>query len=566
LDVLHLSFIPPWKRFIQEKQTLHIKVMTSHLSEFLSSMQRSGKEKEILGKWVELLSFREFNQVITQLAPNIASFVVMFLRAVEGAAEKEFPLFAHPERTKVFFFSLFTYVKGRSTSFSATEFVGFALHQLADSVNLSYEKVAVAITGSARSLLEKGETKFSILTEVLKEWKSMEGTIDSLDEWIATQHSDATVSLNVSYQQTGFEEVLQHYLMYGSLPVGSEIAGYDQLLEAFNSYSMAHPERMRKLLQRFLTSSLATRKLVNHGLDLVTRISAFLLKIKVEELASWVRALPKMMEQLLPQSLSKTTFEYLAVEAMWKYVAATYTSSLDLFELTNRYFRGLASSIPGFQRLMAEALRNYDIPAHTPVAVKKALENVGSSKEDQPPVPPAFRRSESEMLSGHVQVGNSGLVLVANFLTRYFDMLKMVEARQFKTPEVAARAVLLTHYLVTGVEEAPEQELVLNKVICGVPVQEPVSFSLSLSDNEKEISESLLKGVLQNWSRMSHISVEALREGFLVRPGQLMENEAQWMLEVESSAIDLLLDTLPWSFKTIKLPWMEKNLNVKWGK
>lgn len=36
--------------------------------------------------------------------------------------------------------------------------------------------------------------------------------------------------------------------------------------------------------------------------------------------------------------------------------------------------------------------------------------------------------------------------------------------------------------------------------------------------------------------------------------------EDNWMLTVEEKPFDILLDSLPWNFKLVKAPWMEKCL------
>ena len=74
----------------------------------------------------------------------------------------------------------------------------------------------------------------------------------------------------------------------------------------------------------------------------------------------------------------------------------------------------------------------------------------------------------------------------------------------------------------------------------------------------------MLKGVLQNWNRLSNTSIEAMRETFLMREGMLDEIEKNFQLKVEKKTLDILLESMPWSFGMIKLPWMNKRLLVEW--
>jgi len=167
-------------------------------------------------------------------------------------------------------------------------------------------------------------------------------------------------------------------------------------------------------------------------------------------------------------------------------------------------------------------------------------------------------------LDFEVNLKNAGLVIVWPYLERYFELLEMVSNKKFNSKKAARRAVQLLQYLVTGLDSAPEHELLLNKVLCGVEIATPIPFEIELSDRERDISEQMLKGLLNNWPRLKNTSIEALREGFLVRDGRLIETDEVWQLKVEDKTLDILMDGMPWSFGIIKLPWMNKRLNVEW--
>jgi hypothetical protein len=143
-------------------------------------------------------------------------------------------------------------------------------------------------------------------------------------------------------------------------------------------------------------------------------------------------------------------------------------------------------------------------------------------------------------------------------------MLEMTEKGAFKTEEDAVRAVHLIQYLVTGSNETPEYELLLNKILCGIKLATPVPLQIELTDKEKETSDLMIKGVMQNWEKLKSSSIDAMREGFFVREGFVEEKDDFWELEVEKKTIDILLKSLPWGFGTVKLPWMSKRMIVNW--
>ncbi|MBC7913655.1 MAG: hypothetical protein H7Y07_05980, partial [Pyrinomonadaceae bacterium] len=163
-----------------------------------------------------------------------------------------------------------------------------------------------------------------------------------------------------------------------------------------------------------------------------------------------------------------------------------------------------------------------------------------------------------------IYVNNSGLVLLHPFLHTYFQRLEMIESGQFVSEDVKMRAVHLLQYLVFGTDEHPEHELVLNKILCGMPLPEPVPLQITLTEKEKAVSAELLTAVISRWDKLKNTSVESLRASFLQRQGALEKTGDIWTLNVEKRGYDVLLETLPWSVGMIKTSMMDNFLNVEW--
>jgi len=163
-------------------------------------------------------------------------------------------------------------------------------------------------------------------------------------------------------------------------------------------------------------------------------------------------------------------------------------------------------------------------------------------------------------------IKNAGLVILYPFLSRYFNMLKLLseDKKAFESKHAVQRAVRLLHFLVFGRKEGKEYEMTLNKIICGMPFEIPLENNIELTDKEIEISESLLNGVIQNWEILKKSSIDNLRGSFLFREGRLEETEKAWILKVEQKGFDVLVDKIPWSFNLIKFLWMKKPIHVDW--
>ena len=161
-------------------------------------------------------------------------------------------------------------------------------------------------------------------------------------------------------------------------------------------------------------------------------------------------------------------------------------------------------------------------------------------------------------------ISNSGLAIISVFLPRFFNELEMLSNGEFINDEATLRATLLTQYIISGELTFQEHELIMNKIICGVDIEKPVPESINVTIDETELAESLLHAVLSHWKTLGNTSVEGLRETFLIRPGRIFEADQSWKLEVELRSFDILLDSLPWSFSLINLPWMKKPIEVTW--
>jgi len=161
-------------------------------------------------------------------------------------------------------------------------------------------------------------------------------------------------------------------------------------------------------------------------------------------------------------------------------------------------------------------------------------------------------------------ISNSGLVILWPFLSQFLARLELVENRQFKDEAARHRAVGLLQYLATGDATFEEYFLPLNKVLCGLDMNEVFDFGLPLTDIEMEECENLLGAVIAQASILRDMSVPGFRGTFLLRPGMLSSRDGAWLLRVEHETYDIVLERFPWNWEWVKLPWMEAPLRVEW--
>ncbi|GAA4276753.1 contractile injection system tape measure protein [Aquimarina mytili] len=163
-----------------------------------------------------------------------------------------------------------------------------------------------------------------------------------------------------------------------------------------------------------------------------------------------------------------------------------------------------------------------------------------------------------------ITIENAGLVLLWPFLPRFFKNLKLLEDKDFIDESSMHKAVCALQYLCNPHEsELFEGQLPLAKLLCGVPLEEPVPIIL-LTDEEKEIAHGLLQAVMQQGPHWKNLSVLGFRTSYLCRQASLRSRDDHWLLQVQKETYDITLQKLLWSIQAVKLPWMERALMVEW--
>lgn len=198
----------------------------------------------------------------------------------------------------------------------------------------------------------------------------------------------------------------------------------------------------------------------------------------------------------------------------------------------------------------------------------------GSVKVNKDAIAPGVRVYDS-VLPGTEQSGdlkripisNAGLVILSPFIPMLFMRLNMLsqDHRSFNSNESKVRAIFILQRLISNEERGyDERDLFLNRLLVNHPLNEPLPKNVELTQDELKTIESLLESAKANWPKMRNTSMRGFQESFLNRAGVIEKAEREWILIVEERAYDILLDSLPWSYKLVRFPWMEDLLSVHW--
>jgi Contractile injection system tape measure protein len=163
-----------------------------------------------------------------------------------------------------------------------------------------------------------------------------------------------------------------------------------------------------------------------------------------------------------------------------------------------------------------------------------------------------------------IYIGNAGMVLLSPFLHRAFEMLDLLNEGSFVNNTAACRAALFLQYLVTGDEQYTNAQLALNKILCGLPVEQILADNVTFTEQEKAVATQMLQAVIVNWPVISNTSIAGLRETFLQREGRITVNEERYTLRIQRKTLDVLVDKVPWSFSVARAGWMNKAVYTTW--
>jgi hypothetical protein len=215
---------------------------------------------------------------------------------------------------------------------------------------------------------------------------------------------------------------------------------------------------------------------------------------------------------------------------------------------------------------LAKLMNKLEIPYHAGIGLEEVLFLITGDLAAVPGTP----EPGQIMPPWEAYIDNAGLILLHTYLPALFEELHCWDGFNCRE-DIQQRLILLIQNMVCPADLFPEYQLLLNKLLCGYHAKAPLplcldeSFSISISEHERV--DRLLQYLHRDWTLNGapvNSTVESLRESFLQRQGKLIRRENDWLLQVEQKAYDLVLNSLPWNIRMIRLPWMEETLWVEW--
>lgn len=325
-----------------------------------------------------------------------------------------------------------------------------------------------------------------------------------------------------------------------------------------------HTKESNKSVIQILKDSLSEQALI--------RIIAAMSIPKAELLRQTIRCLRNIYQSGKPSTLLADITDYACQETLFQILCEMGADKVVFGH--KEYIAIVKSFIRIIEERFPDTINSCD---------KDKEDDKGSKKEMNQPIPEtglaeivlekliltsneAMAADTGDLLE-YLVLSNAGVTLLTPWFPRLFTMLGLLneEKNDFKDVESRIRAIFLIQRLVTSEDrEYKEQELAFNRILVSLPFSVPLPKQLSLSREETEIIDSMLSGVKANWSAMQNTSIDGFRRSFIERSGYLEQKEDKWIITVDEQSYDMLLDSLPWSYKLIRFPWLKKQIHVLW--
>ena len=352
----------------------------------------------------------------------------------------------------------------------------------------------------------------------------------------------------------------QTYMLKGSWPVGSAFSGVTEA-EGW----LVHSQDVQRSVLTFLRNQLNNRTLwqrlvFQHSTTTLSHLLVVALEDSGNKLTTdFNEATPLTLASRLWLVCASAVAGYTSRvrrDVLQQWGSAPLRGDIALLPVSlNTYFESLS------QWLNAVVQRNDQPQANR---IHSLQQSTVSSSET---MPTQYSGDERELASA--LVSGAGVVLMHPWLATLFERCGCMRNGQFIDEQAQCCALFILHYALYGESQnntvvAPENTLLLAKMLTGWPLLQPSPASWTLTTAQRTQVEACLQAMIGHWQVIGNTSVQGLRESFLQREGTLESMDEGFRLKVEKRAWDILLDQLPWSLSVVKLAWLDAPLFVEW--
>jgi hypothetical protein len=554
----------PWSVAYRDVEEMVSECLNTHARDFALMIRRSGQSSIVRHRVTQRFGKHTIVGTVRALEPeNITSItnfhdhlVVMnthlsLVKTSRNALERTLWLFI-----------LNTLLLEQGSVFNTISFAKSVLHQFACRFNMAYDEVIRLLRNGVLQWKGSLPMPYDCLIRQLVEMEPVkknpakkkamainEASAGALAHWLVTTHSRSPVPAEFGFDS--YTEALQFTVVHHTTALRKQLTGRDHrrswtFFQKLNKTELDHMATADRhygntwysaLLQEWsyrlrgfykqqeLLTDLTRVLLWSFHLGLGPSDRRFLDKTRVI-----------LNRYTLPASFNSTDRAWLLP------VKGDIKDALEKIEheLTEK-----TQPAPGRKRIPKAKVKNETVQAEAEYIEKRTQPLAKTDPGD-----PVF-------------IANAGLVLLHPYFSYLFDHLGLLKHGKFRNDEAVVKGIMLLHYAGSGVEKFREEDCVLNKVLCGHPMNKALQ-DVMLTTDEKAFADSMLDAFKNHWAVIDGNSHDAVRGNWLVREGKILETEKHWELFVSRKPYDLLMASLPFTLSPVCFSWMNKLMIIHW--
>jgi len=441
--------------------------------------------------------------------------------------------------------------------------------ELQEASQLNEEEDSEGSEGRPIKLGDDGPTEEKPAAEAAKEEETFD--VESVGE-----EEDLVVPEGAQDLEVPKEEIVSYFLESGSLPTAVGTMDEESVLYLVRTVARQQPRIIVEALRKAARSRSSTERIARLPLPTVLAILRTLLPpAQQRQYLSYITELERLLRRsstrgrvdiVLTHALAffgrpdpnvQQSERYL--DSLVRYIARELTlKPLEIIDWLLEISRGQSNAMTSSFREILQMLR---VEVEAP---RDVLE------EDPEETPEEIERPiEEEEEDPTIYIDNAGLAIVFAILPSVFKSLGYTNDNdEFFATDAKVRAAHFLAYLSHAKENSPEEELVLNKILVGIPQKESILKEVPMSDKEKEIADEVLQELLEGWPGMKNTSPATFRKSWFMRKGKLLPGETEkesWILRVDQESYDMLLGRLPWPYNKFEAPWTDETIRVEWA-
>ncbi|MDC9621314.1 contractile injection system tape measure protein [Xenorhabdus sp. XENO-7] len=160
-------------------------------------------------------------------------------------------------------------------------------------------------------------------------------------------------------------------------------------------------------------------------------------------------------------------------------------------------------------------------------------------------------------------ISNAGCMILWPLLPTFFRSFDLLDQNRFTRLEAQREAVCLLDWLIWAEDEIPAWRLTLNKIICGLPINDNALWHTPEPEQQIAISQWLEKTIVQlpAWKKMG---VNDVRYLFLQRSGELSELNGMTNIHIKPEVYDALISEWPWPINMASFSWLKQPITMTW--